>query len=107
MASTLTFCFLAIVLVLLIFRFLTALSKRRNRRSGPEIAATISRHIQGIDTSEEWDQFISVPIPDKRLDEIRRRCIQLDNPGARSPNEINEFNEIVEMLRNYHVSYGA
>jgi hypothetical protein len=43
-----------------------------------EVANIIERFIEGTGSDWEWDDFISVPIKDPKLEKIRIRCLELD-----------------------------
>ena len=89
--------FAAVLLILLFFRLMTVISKRRNRLTPVQVADKIERHIQGTEGPFDWDHFTSVPISGERLDAIRLRCIELDN---RAPEQRDrELGKIVEDLR--------
>lgn len=69
---------LAILAILLLFRLLTLISKRRNRLTAAQVADRIEAHIQGTEGPYDWDHFISVPIADDRLDAIRLQSSELE-----------------------------
>ena len=54
---------------------------RRGRRTvdmtREEVATTIENFLDGLGERWDWDDFISFPITDPRLDEIRERCNRL------------------------------
>lgn len=61
---------------------LTALAaafySRKGRVSDEEVLAILARHVSNTPAHpQEWDEFISVPIADKRLDRIRQTCASL------------------------------
>ena len=62
-----------------LFRLLTLVSKRLNRRTSAEVAEIIEKHIQGTEGAWDWDDFTSVPIADDHLDAIRIECLDLDH----------------------------
>ena len=45
--------------------------------SREEAATTIENFLSGAGGRWDWDDFISLPITDSRLDEIRKRCSAL------------------------------
>jgi hypothetical protein len=46
--------------------------------SPAEVRATLERFVAGSSSGYEWDDFISLPIRDQRLEAIRQRCAALD-----------------------------
>lgn len=80
----------AVIAILGLFRLLTTLSKRRNRLTAADVADKIERHIEGTEGPFDWDAFISIPISDDQLDEIRLRC---------SDTDVAQLRTIVEDLR--------
>jgi hypothetical protein len=90
----------------LLFRWLTYVSKRRNRLSYSEVADIIERHIERTEGPWDWDEFTSIPIANDELDAIRLRCIELDSviPGKMLDSVIpgkaaEELKAIVRRLR--------
>ena len=69
---------LGVLAVLVTFRLLTIVSRRRNKLALSDVVNIIERHADGTEGPYDWDEFTSVPIADPRLDEVRRRCIRLD-----------------------------
>lgn len=67
------------------------------RRSASEVAKFIENHVRSTEGAYDWDDFISIPIADRRLNAIRLRCAQLDdeNPERRFA----ELRKIVQELR--------
>jgi len=43
-----------------------------------EVADTLERFVQGTSNEWEWDDFLTHPLGDPRLEQIRLRCAQLD-----------------------------
>ncbi len=93
-------CIVGLAAIVPLFRFLTYISKHRNRLTAHEVADTIERHILGTEGPWDWDEFTSVPIANDRLDEIRMRCSELDSPTPISNEKREELKQIVEQLRN-------
>ncbi|HEV2245472.1 MAG TPA: hypothetical protein VGW37_02365 [Terriglobia bacterium] len=89
---------LGFVAILLVFRLLSSISKRRNRLTVSQVADTIEKHIKGTDGPWDWDEFTSIAAPDPRLNAVRLRCIDLD--GLVLPDQRNrELEKIVADLR--------
>ena len=82
----------AILAILLLFRLLTVISKRRNRLTAAEVADRIEAHIHGTEGPYDWDHFVSVPIAEDSLDAIRLQCSELE--GRKD-----ELERIVRYLR--------
>jgi hypothetical protein len=81
---------------------LTALAaafySRKGRVSDEEVLATIARFVSNTPAHpHEWDDFISVPISDKRLDRIRQTCASLPERYPSPSSYCND--EGVEVLR--------
>ena len=89
---------LAIVGVLVVFRMLTFVSKKRNRITPQEFEQIIERHIAGTELPGEWEHFTSIPIADNRLIPFLQRCIDI---GGYPLTEwrIKELRDIVADLR--------
>lgn len=100
MVTVFLICFSAVLLIVPLFSLLTYISKRRNQLTGPKMATIMERHIQGTDDPADLDYFTAIPIADKRLDDIRRRCIELDTPSALLPEELDEFKQLIKELKN-------
>jgi hypothetical protein len=81
----------------LLFRLLTAASKRLNGITASEVADIIEKHIQGTEGPWDWDDFTSVPIRDDRLDAIRVQCLELDY--AAPERRVQQLRGILEGLR--------
>ena len=88
----------SVVCVLVLFRFLTFLSKRRNRLTPGQVADAIEKHLEGIDGPYDWDDFTSIPIADDHLDAIRLRCTEVGGAPA-SEGTLKELRDIVAQLR--------
>jgi len=88
--------------ILLLFSWLTRVSKRRNRLSYSEVADIIERHIDGTEGPWDWDDFTSIPIGDDDLDAIRIRCIDLERVLPGKP--VEELRAIVRRLRSPSVN---
>lgn len=79
------FLFIIIVCSSAIFFF----ARRRSQITSNKVANIIERFVEGKSTDWEWDDFISVPIHDPRLEKIRKRCAQLDKEFP--PNNAGEY----------------
>ena len=56
------------------------------KRTTDEVITEITKFLSGAGGAHDWDDFISIPIKDKRLDAIRIECSDLrDNypPGKK------------------------
>lgn len=56
------------------------------KRTTDEVITEITKLLSGVGGVHDWDDFISIPIKDKRLDAIRIECSDLrDNypPGTK------------------------
>jgi hypothetical protein len=42
-----------------------------------EVAAIIQRFVDGTGSEWDWDDFISIPLRDPALEEVRRKCAEL------------------------------
>ena len=81
--------------------------KRREMRDPIEVADLIERFVNGTGTDPwEWDDFVSVPIPDPRLESIRQRCASLADdfpanaPGSYcGPEGENVLRDVIRELR--------
>jgi hypothetical protein len=51
--------------------------ERPIRRSSADVARILRNLLDGTVSPTEWDDFVCIPIADKRLDEIRKRCADL------------------------------
>lgn len=91
-AMVLLICLTSIVAIVLLFRFLSIRSKRRNSLTAFDVADRIERHILGTEGPWDWDEFISVPITDNCLDRIRILCAEAEGNKE-------ELGRIVEQLR--------
>ncbi len=48
----------------------------RAERSREEVAKYIEDFIRGTDDYRDWDEFTSVSIKDRYLDQIRKKCLE-------------------------------
>ncbi len=96
-----TIVFVVIVVISIIFIFLSYLTKRYNRRSSSEVADIIEHFIEGKGSSWDWDDFVSSPINNFKLDKIRIRCAQLGKefPPKKSGEYTNE--DGLKILKQY------
>lgn len=98
---------------ILLFLGARIFSKKLNKANPPEIADIIDRFLQGKSASWEWDDFISCPISDSVLDNIRKQCGKLNKeyppqlPGEYcSAMGIEVLKEIVLRLRSIESAQG-
>ncbi len=47
------------------------------KRTAEDVIREISKFLNGAGGAHDWDDFISIPIDDRRLDEIRIECSDL------------------------------
>ncbi len=75
--------------------------KRRIKRDSSEVSRIIQGFLLGTGDRWSWDDFISIPIENKRLDEIRLQCLHLSKeyPPQDSEKYCNE--EGVDKLRSF------
>jgi len=71
---------LAVVAPVALFSKVTGYGATANR-SREEVARTIEDFVNGRGGPWDWDDFISVPIEDSRLESIRARCARLVPPS--------------------------
>ena len=69
-----------LVLVALPVAVLAGLFGSRERRSPDEVAAYLRNFIDGQGDEWGWDDFISVPIADHTLEDIRQRAAAVELP---------------------------
>jgi hypothetical protein len=62
----------AILLKLILLPF-----ERPVRRTPSEVAAILRSMLDGTISDSAWDDFVCVPIADRRLEEIRQRCARI------------------------------
>lgn len=62
------------------------LMAQRIRRTRAEVAQILADLVQGTGGRWDWEDFISNPIQDDRLEEIRARCTHLDDEFPREAN---------------------
>src|SRR5690242_3049529 len=86
-----------VVAIVLVFQLFIVITKRLNHLTTAEVADIIERHISGTEEPWDWAHFTSVPIRDDGLDNIRIRCLELEN--ALSQESIEELRRTVEHLR--------
>lgn len=73
---------LGILAVVIVFAGLWALwcrAKKIQRFNKQEVATIIESFLNGTAGSRTWDDFISIPLTDPKLEEIRVRCARLPN----------------------------
>lgn len=54
--------------------------ERPLERSADEVARYLRAFIEGTGGEWDWDDFISIPIANSKLEAIRRRAIEIDLP---------------------------
>lgn len=83
--------------------FMTAylVFKRGNSISHLETASIIERFVEGKSAKWEWDDFISTPISDRTLENIRIRCSQLRKDYPPTTTERYTNDEGLGILRQY------
>ena len=88
--------FFIIIGIFFLFVILNFISSSRYRPSKEEIKHLFRKALDGKMKPLEWDEFINVPIKhDKRLEFIRRKCIELNKkPDVFSTNPNQYFNEL-------------
>lgn len=47
------------------------------KRTTDEVITEIAKFLSGVGGAHDWDDFISIPIKDRRLDAIRIECSDL------------------------------
>ena len=72
----------AVMLVPIAFvvRLVTMPFERRLERSAEEVARYLSAFIESTGGEWDWDDFISIPIANSKLEAIRRRAVEIDLP---------------------------
>ncbi|NDQ55640.1 MAG: hypothetical protein GZ088_01045 [Acidipila sp.] len=98
--------FIAVLLIVPLFRLITLIGKRRNRRTAAEVAESIEKHIEGTEDPYDWDDFTTRPISDDYLDAVRLRCCDLGGGPPFSQSSINQLREIISELRQFRESKG-
>lgn len=90
-----------IIAIVLFFIGLSYLTKRYNRMSSYKVADIIERFIEGKGSELDWDDFISSPISDPKLDKIRIRCSQLSEEFP--PTQPNKYTseDGIKVLKQY------
>jgi hypothetical protein len=90
----------AALCVLAFFRFVTFLSKKRNPLTAADYIGYVERYIRGADRSHEWDDFMTIPLADERLDAVRRQLCELGGGGPPfSEKTMGELRKILAALR--------
>ena len=81
------------------------MSIRKIRLTRAEVAEILTEFVQGTGGRWDWDDFISFPIEDERLDQIRERCTHLseefppDQPGQfTGPRGIEGIKQFIDEL---------
>ena len=88
----------ATVGLLILFKLLSWISKKRNRRTPSYLADLLERHILGADDRWEWDDFISTPFANKELERLRVQCTELGQYPL-SNSQIQQLRDWVSVLR--------
>lgn len=78
--------------------------KGKRNKNASEVADLIERFLEGRSLHpQEWNDFVDASQRDKRIDEIRRRCYELDplvnRPGEPDPDALAELRKIIRELR--------
>ena len=95
---------LALLALFLLFR---PLSKRKRKRTKAEVARAIEAFILGNEQPAvgqcpyEWDEFISVPIANPELENIRIRCAQLPEEFPSTTPQTYCNPQGIQVLRDY------
>lgn len=78
-----------------------------NSLSRDEVAGILERFLAGTSGDWEWDDFLSSPVKDPVLNEIRLRCSKLDSEFP--PEKAGEFcnSRGRELIRDYAVRLRA
>jgi hypothetical protein len=76
----------------------------KNEMSTQEVAAVIERFLEQKSLyPQEWNDFVETPQHDKRIEEYRKRCYELDSlvnrPGNSDPTAVTELRSIIETLK--------
>ena len=86
--------------VFLFFRLLTLVSRKTNRVTARDYADFVERYIEGVDGPYEWDEFMTIPVGDGRLDAVRRRLYDLGGGGPPfSQKTLADLREILRELQ--------
>ncbi len=66
-----------VIFIFIFFSVLNWISKKTSNRTKKEVLNFLQDFIDGKDGEWDWDDFISIPINDPYLEQIRRRCAGL------------------------------
>lgn len=69
-----------LVPIVLVVRLVTMPFECPLARSAEEVARYLSAFIESAGGEWDWDDFISIPIANSKLEAIRRRAIEIDLP---------------------------
>jgi hypothetical protein len=58
------------------------INRRPVQHSAAEVAAVLSSLLNGTTGSREWAYFVAVRMKDRRLESIRKRCVDLFGRGS-------------------------
>jgi hypothetical protein len=72
------FAIILFPILLVIAAIARLLFRKPRHRTREEVAEIIDQFLNGTGSDTDWDDFICVPIDDSELDEIRKRCLTLD-----------------------------
>lgn len=90
------------LVVFLSIPFQRLLARRSGpRMSVPDVALVIDHFVMGESGEWDWDDFISAPIDDPRLDSIRERCARLDEEFRPTRSDAYCGDEGLEVLRQF------
>src|SRR5262245_39173367 len=73
-------CLIALVLlpIAVLVKLVAWPFERPIRRTSHEVATILRAYLDDTLSASEWDDFVSVPIADPRLEAIRDRCCHLE-----------------------------
>ena len=73
---------IVLVIVTIPLAAVAALSASKEKRTAFEVVGYLRQFLDGGGGEWDWDDFISVPIADARLDDIRRKAAAVDVPAT-------------------------
>jgi hypothetical protein len=84
------------------------------RRTTEEVIREITKFLNGIGGAYDWDDFLTIPIHDRRLDAIRLECLDLRDtypPGKKrqycSDEGLKRLEEILHDLKTKAAGEGS
>lgn len=99
--KVIVWCVIAFALILAVFRVLAILSRRHNKFTPEQVAGWIEDFLDGKGGPWDWDDFISLPINDPFLDQIRLHCASLPEEFPPGENENYCSAEGEKIMRDY------